>query len=198
MNYKTVIDYFDRKAKNYEAGSQSWPWSVVRKWEADVVQRMMGNVDGRSFIDLGAGSGYYVRIFMALGAVDISAVDMSAKMLTGVPPGARTHLADITSISLDYTFDRILCAGALEFVVDPDAVLRNARALAAEDCRMVVLVPNSNLFGLLYKLFHKSHGVRLNLFRPKSLRDMADLAGWRVDRVERVAPFSLVACMSLR
>jgi SAM-dependent methyltransferase len=198
LNNKAVTDYFDRKAANYEVASHSWLWSIARKTEANAVRRMMGTVDGRSFIDLGAGSGYYTRIFLALGAVDVMAVDMSAEMLSGMPPNVRTCVDDIATIKVDGTFERILCAGALEFVSEPVAVFKNARALAADSSRMVVLVPNANFLAWFYKFFHRSHGLTLNLFQPDTLCGMATLAGWNVENIERVFPFSLVASLSAR
>ena len=198
MNENAVINYFDRKATKYEAASQSWPWSKIRKSEAAAISRMMGDVSGRSLIDLGAGSGYYTRIFQSLGAVDIVAVDISAEMLAEIPPGIRTHVADITKIKLDETFKLILCAGALEFVANPAAVFRAARSLASHGSRMVVLAPDDNPIGHIYKFFHRTHGLTLNLFRPDTIRQMAELAGWRVECIERVRPFSVIGCMSVR
>lgn len=170
----------------------------MRRSEASAVLRVMGDVEGRSFIDLGAGSGYYTRIFQALGAVDIVAVDMSEEMLAEMPSAVRVHVADIMTIDLNEKFERILCAGALEFVTTPGNVFKAARSLATDDSRMVVLAPNANPLGYLYKFFHGFHGLALNLFRPDVLRQTAERAGWHVESIEKVMPFSLVASLSAR
>jgi hypothetical protein len=79
----------------------------------------------------------------------------------------------------------------LEFVESPEAVLANARRHCEDHGVMVVLAPLSNVWGYLYKLYHMSHGVKISLFSPRGLINLAEKSGWKVTSEKRVRPFTI-------
>ena len=106
--------------------------------------------------------------------------------------GVVAHVADLHELDLGRRFDKILCAGPLEFCASPGRVLRRLSEHLRPGGRLVVLFPPPTLVGRLYALHHRSHGLRIQLY---SIRDVgawlraADLAP---DEVLRPGPFTAV------
>ena len=57
--------------------------------------------------------------------------------------------ADTENDALDRLFDRIVCAGMLEFVPDAGAMLAPTRGLAADGARALRVVPRDGIWGAL-------------------------------------------------
>ena len=93
-------------------------------------------------------------------------------------------------VRLDRRFPVLLCAGMLEFVPDPVAVLANAARHAEAGARFVLLLPRSDLMGRLYRQFHRTHGLNIRLFERGWIETAAPRSGWHVDRIVRVFPLS--------
>ena len=84
------------------------------------------------------------------------------------------------------------CAGLLEFVMRHELVLSNARRLATSNLSFVLLLPEKNLYGRLYRLFHRWHGLRISLFDRSSIELLFHETGWTHTGTVRVWPFTLV------
>jgi SAM-dependent methyltransferase len=188
-----VGDYFSGRASDYQARSTRFPWAWIRARELTAVRSLLGNFAGLDVLELGAGAGFYTRELTRRGAYQIWAVDISGAMLATLPADRITPiLGDAATIRLDRRFPVLLSTGMLEFVYNPAAVLENAAHHAEALARFVILVPQANIFGQLYRRFHRSHGIDVHLFDRSWFETMAPRSGWQVDIVARVRPFSLV------
>lgn len=181
--------YFAQRADSYHAASTAWPWRWLRQREASAVLDLLGDVREKRVLDLGSGAGFYTRLLLAAGAAHTHAVDMEAAMLAQLP---REHITstvgDAATVALPGPFPSIVCAGLLEFVADPAAVLKNARRAATTDTVLVSLVPAANLWGRCYRRFHRRHGIAVRLFTPPAIREMAAAANWSVASLRAVWP----------
>jgi len=65
---RQMTDYFESRAVTYQSRSEALPWSWIRAKEVAVVEALMGGVANFSVLDLGAGAGFYARLFLARGA----------------------------------------------------------------------------------------------------------------------------------
>ncbi|MBF0587929.1 MAG: class I SAM-dependent methyltransferase [Magnetococcales bacterium] len=192
MSQDSTRDYFDGQADSYQQASDAWPWSWLRLREARAVAALLGRVQGHRLLDLGCGAGYYTRYFLARGAVHVVAVDRSAPMTAHLPAQRVTPItADAGEVRFDQPFSRMVSAGLMEFVPDPERVLRNARNAAEQGGIMALLTPEAGLLGSLYRRFHLGHGVEIRLFAYDELTAMAQRCGWRVVDHRRVFPFTL-------
>jgi SAM-dependent methyltransferase len=154
---------------------------------------LLGEVAGLDVLELGAGAGFYTRELARRGARQIWAVDISGAMLAVLPVGRiKPVLGDAATIRLDRRFPVLLSTGMLEFVHDPAAVLANATHHAEAGARFVILAPEANIPGYLYRGFHRSHGIDIRLFDRTWFETVAPCSGWRVHAMIRVPPFSLV------
>src|ERR1700757_2968413 len=160
-----VGDYFSGRASDYQARSTRFPWAWIRARELTAVRSLLGNFAGLDVLELGAGAGFYTRELTRRGAYQIWAVDISGAMLATLPADRITPiLGDAATIRLDRRFPVLLSTGMLEFVYNPAAVLENAAHHAEARARFVILVPQANIFGQLYRRFHRSHGIHVQFF----------------------------------
>jgi len=193
---KATKSFFDDRAEAYNGASECWPWSWLREKERAALLAGMGSVRDQTVLDLGCGSGYFSRLFAKQGASKVVGVDISESMIAQLPDNdVEGVVGNITIIELEYKFNRISCAGVLEFIPDPVAALENAPKHIDPDGRMVLLVPLQNLWGRLYRLYHYSHGVQINLFRPAEIDRIARQTGWRQMQGIYVAPFTWIAIL---
>ena len=172
----------------------AWPWSWLRQWEASTILNLLDDVRDMRVLDLGSGAGFYTRLLLANGASHAHAVDAEAAMLAQLPhERVSTTVGDAATVTLPRPFRSIVCAGLLEFVADPVAVLANVRRAATPDAVLVCLVPAANLWGRCYRRFHRRHGITVRLFRPATLRQTAEAASWKVDSLQSLWPSALCA-----
>ena len=188
-----VSSYFARQAAGYFEDSVRRPWSWLRAREAEAVIGLLGDLEGADVLELGCGAGYYTRVLLDRGARHVFATDIVPDMVLQLPRQDVTAVvADAASVSLDRRFRHILIAGLLEFVSSPNEVFANALHHAEPGATFVVLAPAPNIWGGLYCLFHRRHGIAVRLFDPAGLAALADETGWRPAQSVRVWPFSLV------
>lgn len=187
-----MVGYFDKAAANYESASSSWPWSWLRKREAAGIFTLLGDVSGKTVLELGTGAGYYTRRLLKHGVLRVVAVDASENMVAALGRDSKIEavLSDAETLNLSERFSYILCAGLLEFVTNPESVLVTAKQHADEDSKLVLLVPRVNFWGSLYWLFHRTHGMRIHLFRANELKVLAEKTGWTVIDELNIWPFT--------
>jgi len=189
------LAYFDAVSRSYEARSERWPWSWVRRREAASVFDFLGPIRGCEILELGCGAGYYTRRLISRGgARHIVAVDIAPGMVGQLPATDITGIVgDASVIELNRKFSHILSAGLLEFLKDPGALFQIARRHAMPGARLVVLLPRRGFIGAMYRLYHRSHRVAVKLFTESEVRRLAEQSGWRIEQVGKVWPFALVA-----
>jgi SAM-dependent methyltransferase len=188
-----VTDYLSCRASDYQARSTRFPWAWIRSRELTAVRSLLGDIAGLEVLELGAGAGFYTRELTRRGARQIWAVDISGAMLAALPAGRITPvLGDAATIRLDRRFPVLLSTGMLEFVDDPAAVLTNAAHHAEAGARFVILAPQANILGHLYRRFHRGHGITIHLFDRTWFEIFAPRSGWNVRAMAYVPPFSVL------
>jgi SAM-dependent methyltransferase len=78
--------------------------------------------------------------------------------------------ADIENIKFNMRFDRVLCAGAIEFLPDIKNFLSNLKELLSVSGKAVLLMPKSGMLGRFYRAFHQSHSVQVSLYEIEELK----------------------------
>ncbi|MBM2615979.1 methyltransferase domain-containing protein [Actinoplanes sp. LDG1-06] len=106
------------------------------EWPAE--RDMLGDVSGRSILDLGCGNGGKLAELLRDGAVDCAGVDVAGNFITPPPTGAeliRGDLSDPESLPelRGRTFDRILFLQSFGYAKDPVHTLRAARSMLNRD-----------------------------------------------------------------
>ena len=186
----SVRRYFDRQAREYSERSAGGIWRWLRAREARAVLGLLQPRPDEEILDAGSGSGYYTGLVASSGA-RVTALDFSASMLSALRQTMHIDIieGDLASTALIPKFDKVLCAGALEFVPDPAAAVANLACALKPDGpgEMVLLVPADTLGGRIYRRFHRSHGITVNLFNQDRLADLlAETPGFRIDEFRRV------------
>jgi ubiquinone/menaquinone biosynthesis C-methylase UbiE len=195
-----VRDYFEKEAATYSEQSGGAMWQVFRRREERTVLDLLDLQPGEHVLDAGSGAGYYAEQMVKRGG-EVVALDMVPGMLAALEERLQieTTLGDLNDLHLEPRFDKIVCAGALEFVADPAASLRALTAGLKSDGpgRIVLLTPSPTLIGRVYRRFHRGHGFTVNLFTRERLDEMAAHADMRIDTVRR-ATFNFALCLSRR
>lgn len=186
-NSKNVTSYFDRQAGHYQQSSESKIWSILRRRELKSCMELLAPQEGETVLDAGCGAGFYTRELLRRGCL-VSAIDLSDKMLEQVAAIGVDEVVkgDICTVELSRQFDKILCAGTLEFCQSPEKAIANLAKHLKPEGRLVVLVPKRGFFSGIYFLFHKLHGITVRLFTRKRLIDCAGENGLRF--VEEMKP----------
>ncbi|MFD4673920.1 class I SAM-dependent methyltransferase [Lentzea sp. NPDC058450] len=112
----------------------------------------VGDLRGRSVLDVACGTGFYARLFRDLGAVKVLGVDSAGEMIGYAryveerePRGVTYAQHDATELPVLGEFDVVTAVWLLGYADDVpalDAMIANLTANLAPDGRLVVLVPN--------------------------------------------------------
>jgi SAM-dependent methyltransferase len=124
-------------AAGYEA-ARGKEDSLDRLVEWPAQRSLIGDVTGRSVLDLGCGNGAKLAALVADGATDCVGIDVSENFLSPQPEGlelVRGDLSDLDAVPAltGRRFDRILFLQSFGYVRDPVRSLRAARALLSDD-----------------------------------------------------------------
>ena len=186
-------DYFDSVAAQYGPKSHKGFWSGIRKKEEKAVFKAVAPTPGTSYLELGCGSGYYTRLISKNSPSLLVAVDISQEMLKHLHViNAKKVRADIQNVSFSRKFDRILCAGALEFLDDISVFLANIEGVLSNNGKMVLLLPRRGVCSFFYKFFHLLHGVKVKLFTEKELKSVLVQGKWKLESLSVPTPMTYV------
>jgi SAM-dependent methyltransferase len=106
------------------------------EWPAE--RDILGDVTGRSILDLGCGNGGKLAELVRDGAVASAGVDIAGNFVDSPPAGAQlirgdlSHPDSLPELS-GRTFDRILFLQSFGYAKDPVHTLRTARAILNQD-----------------------------------------------------------------
>ncbi|QDP94915.1 class I SAM-dependent methyltransferase [Microlunatus elymi] len=108
----------------------------IVEWPAQ--RELLGEVTGRSVLDLGCGNGGKLAALIRDGAASGVGVDISGNFIVDPPPGLELIRADISGLEsvpglAGRRFDRILFLQSFGYAEDPVRTLQSARAMLAED-----------------------------------------------------------------
>jgi len=189
-----VFDHFNAEARTYAKRSGGWLWAPLRRLEGRAIMRALEPRPGERILDAGCGAGHYMEQIQQRGA-DVRGVDGAEVMVAA----ARKRGLSVEQHDLEAApppggpYDKVLCAGALEFCRDPRCVVNHLAEALKPGGRLVLFIPRASFLGRLYRRSHLKHGLRIHLLRER------DLWGWQsataqVQEIQRVA-FSWVVRM---
>lgn len=187
INKEKVYSHFDTNADLYQKKSISFPWSIIRNNEAKIVLNFMGNVKNKIILDVGCGTGYYSRLIINKKAKKVYAIDSSKQMLKNIKTKNIIKInQDAEKFRMKKKFEKIVCAGLLEFVRSAEKVLINIRKYSTKNSELVILCPSNNILAKLYKIYHSSNNIKINLFSTKKIRSILKNSGWKVKKIKKV------------
>jgi 2-polyprenyl-3-methyl-5-hydroxy-6-metoxy-1,4-benzoquinol methylase len=149
--------------------------------------------NGRPLLDLGCGNGWlsaqYARLGYAVTGCDVSrdGLELAAQVFPQVAYRQLSAYEDLQSIAPAGGFSAIVCSEVIEHLMDPDAMLMNARKVLAKDGVLILTTPYHGYFKNLAigvfdgwdRHFSVSHrGGHIKFFSPKSLRQMLAQTGF--------------------
>jgi 2-polyprenyl-3-methyl-5-hydroxy-6-metoxy-1,4-benzoquinol methylase len=196
LNSGNVKKYFDAQSSRYHCKSKKGLWNVIKQKEKSAVINML-ELERKDFIlDAGCGSGYYLSALAERGC-RAEGFDFSSKMVAE----AKEHglVASVVNIEEgmghDERYDKIICAGVLEFCVDDSKVLMNLRNILKPEGIIVLLIPRISFAGLVYEIFHRILGCqeKIKLYSQDKVIKLAKERGLKVCGTLYPTPYSLVA-----
>ncbi len=125
---------YDPIAREYQRSKQQ-PW---RRWiEGYTVVGLLGDLAGRSALDLACGEGHYTRVLRRLGADPVVGVDRSAGMIalartqeSDEPLGLSYLVQDCLRLDLPRRFDLVTAAYLLNYATSPADLASLCRGIA--------------------------------------------------------------------
>ncbi|MFF0427714.1 class I SAM-dependent methyltransferase [Streptomyces sp. NPDC004520] len=126
------VQQYDEIGEAFE-GFKSLP--LTRYGEVPSFLGLVGDVKGRSVLDLASGTGFYSREFMRRGASEVLGIDISGEMVAAArgfeerePLGVRYEVGDVSELrELDRRFDIALGVQLLNYAPDIAAMERMCR-----------------------------------------------------------------------
>jgi ubiquinone/menaquinone biosynthesis C-methylase UbiE/uncharacterized membrane protein YbhN (UPF0104 family) len=189
-----AVSHYEKASEHYESDVKRGPLRFMRERERASVLRLLGPLcAGETFLDVGCGGGFYAleakRARMHVCAVD--AAPGMVEKITGKVDEA--HVTDVETLQIGgRAFNRVVCAGVMDFVVNPDTALENLMRQVGPGGVLVVLAPRRGLRGAYYQLEKRVVGLRINLFTPEWFEAAARKSGFRVTSLELPLPHNLV------
>ncbi|UQA91972.1 class I SAM-dependent methyltransferase [Streptomyces halobius] len=144
------VQQYDEIGEAFE-GFKSLP--LMRYGEVPSFLGMVGDVSGKSVLDLACGTGFYSREFKRRGAEDVLGVDISVEMIAAAreseqrdPLGVRYEVGDVAELRpVDRRFDIAVGVQCLNYAEDIAAMERMCRTIHRS------LVPGGAFFVLAQK-----------------------------------------------
>ncbi|MCT9092543.1 class I SAM-dependent methyltransferase [Streptomyces sp. ASQP_92] len=125
---------------------------LIQYGEVPAFLAMVGDVTGKSVIDLGGGTGFYARELKRRGASDVFCIDVSGEMIAvgekieeSAPLGVRYAVGDVAGMGEVGTFDVGVAVQLFNYAEDVAAVeklCRVVRANLAEGAEFFVFTMN--------------------------------------------------------
>jgi SAM-dependent methyltransferase len=124
----------------------------------------------------------------------VCAVDAAAGMVDKLAREIdEAHVRDVETLQFDgRTFDRVVCAGVLDFVQKPEAAIGNLMRHVAPGGVLVILAPRTGFQGFYYRLEKFAVGLRVNLFSADWFAVAAANHGFLVTSLDLPLPHNLV------
>jgi SAM-dependent methyltransferase len=180
-----VARHFSDAATRYSRLRGSGPLGWVRSREQAAVQELADVAPGATVLDAGCGDGATLE-WLRTRQADAVGIDLTWPMARiCASRGLMAAVQDIEEIGFQPVFDWVLCIGSLEFVPSPARALENLAACLAPTGTLVLLYPRKGPLGILYTLYHRTHGTRIHLFNTEDISNMFSSAGLEPPRSRR-------------
>jgi len=151
-------------------------------------------VAGRTFLDVGCGSGVYCLELARRGAARVTGFDIADAMLglcraaaEGEGLGARCDFvrADLMQLNPAAPFDVTLGIGLFDYVADPLPLLRRMREVTRD--RVILSFPRLNTWRAPVRWLRLSlRGCEVHFYTERRIRHLLADAGLRMERFEQV------------
>ena len=189
-----ALSHYEKSSAHYEAEVSRGLLRFMRDRERASVLRLLGPLRaGETFLDVGCGGGFY-SLEAKRAAMSVCAVDAAAGMVDKLSSEIdEAHVRDVETLQLDgRTFDRVVCAGVMDFVQGPETAIVNLMRHVAPGGVLVVLAPRTGLQGIYYRLEKFAVGLRVNLFTADWFETIASPHGFRMTALDLPLPHNLV------
>jgi toxoflavin synthase len=115
-----MSDDYEKIADDYD---QTFIWMNYRIYiEEHSVVKQLGQIEGKTFLDLACGTGHYSRVLKRRGAKRVVGTDISAEMVRVAneyeqrePMGNTYFVSDAADVKLEETFDRSMAVYLLHY-----------------------------------------------------------------------------------
>jgi SAM-dependent methyltransferase/uncharacterized membrane protein YbhN (UPF0104 family) len=161
-----AIDHYAGLSNRYDQNAGRGVLKFLRARERRAVLGFahLEGTSTRTMIDVGCGGGYYALAAKRAG-LHVTVVDVSPEMVRALEGKTdEAWCCDLESISAERTYDIVICAGVLDFVLNPELAFKNLATLTAPGGRLVVLAPRCGPFGWIYRVEKRWLRIEVNLF----------------------------------
>lgn len=172
-------------------GFNTWMYRVRRVVVRRALRRAALAVRGARVLDVGAGSGFYVRMWLELGAVHVTGLDLSEAAVEALraefPTAefARDDIAEPSKGTRSHSYDLVSAFDVLFHIVDDDRFVRAIENVAG------LTRPGGHL--LLSDNFLHGPGIRGRHQVSRSLEEIDDaLAAGGFETIARLPMFFLM------
>jgi 2-polyprenyl-3-methyl-5-hydroxy-6-metoxy-1,4-benzoquinol methylase len=125
-NYNTIAEDY-RKASDHPIKQYIESYSFLQQ---------LGDVRGKSVLDLACGEGYYTRLLKQQGAAHVVGLDISAAMIhqaqaaeSAAPLGIEYHVQDVTQLEPGETFDVVTAIYLFPYAATKQALTAMFKAI---------------------------------------------------------------------
>lgn len=147
-----IREQYDETALRFEEGMARMSL-YHRHCQDPVIFRTLGDIQGKSLLDLACGNGFYTRRFRReCGAEPVMGVDLSPMLIEAAeaaeqhePLGIEYRVGDVTTLELDRRFDVVTAIHLLHYLqnaAEIESALRRVHALLRPGCSFVTMVAN--------------------------------------------------------
>lgn len=155
--------HFDNVSEGYDNFRSRFLNFLINKEKISILNALKPK-KGELILDAGCGSGFYSKLISKYGS-NVIGMDISMNMILQYKKnGFNGFIGNIENIYFKKKFDKILCAGALEFTKDPNKAIKTFNQSLKAGGTLVLLYPRKNFFGYLYKTYHLFHILDINIF----------------------------------
>jgi ubiquinone/menaquinone biosynthesis C-methylase UbiE len=140
---------YDEIAAEYQRAKQQ-PWRL--HLEHFTLFKLLGDLQGKSVLDLACGEGFYTRFLKRRGAARVVGVDLSHGMIELARRQEEQHrlgieylVHDVKHLELAETFDVVVAAYLLNYAQTPDELVAMGKAITRHlkpGCRFVTVNNN--------------------------------------------------------
>lgn len=168
----------------YDPEQSSWVRLFERWIDRRTVKRLASlNVPGKRLLEIGVGSGSFLRRARAVG-FEVMGCDLSKSICARIECrfGIPMHCGYLAELPLQPLFDVVVMNHVLEHVSDPVSLLRDVRNRLVPGAILHVAVPNVACFEARLPGWASYEPYHLIYFTPETLRRTVVAAGFLIER----------------